>query len=56
MFDTNIDWYLESWNDNFNEYIDDMIRVASETLEELDQDELCEEIRVHRKASMEKRG
>lgn len=55
-FDANIDWYLENWHDNFSEYIDDMIRTATETLEDKELDELCETIRLHRKASMEKRG
>ena len=34
----------------------DMIRVATETLEDRDLDDLCEEIRLHRKAAVEKRG
>lgn len=55
-FDANIDWYLENWKDNFSEYIDDMIRVATESLEDRDLDDLCEEIRLHRKAASEKRG
>ncbi len=55
-FDTNIDWYLSKWNDNFSEYIDDMIRVATERLEELDLDNLCEEIKNHRRAALAKRG
>lgn len=55
-FDANIDWYLQNWKDNFSEYIDDMIRVATETLEDMDLDELCEEIETHRKAAVEKRG
>ncbi|MBQ2827806.1 MAG: hypothetical protein IJF20_01040 [Clostridia bacterium] len=55
-FDANIDWYLEKWHDNFSEYIDDMIRVASETLEERELDDLCEEIRLHRKEALAKRG
>ena len=56
QFDQNIDWYLENWKDNFSEYIDDMIRVATESLEDRDLDDLCEEIRLHRKAAVEKRG
>ncbi|MBQ4560861.1 MAG: hypothetical protein IJA55_00845 [Clostridia bacterium] len=55
-FDVNIDWYLDNWKDNFSEYIDDMIRVASESLEDRDLDDLCEVIRLHRKAATEKRG
>ena len=55
-FDENIDWYLANWRDNFSEYIDDMIRVATESLEDLDLDDLCEEIKMHRKAASEKRG
>lgn len=55
-FDSNIDWYLSKWNDNFSEYIDDMIRVASESLEDRELDDLCDDIRAHRKASLEKRG
>ena len=55
-FDSNIDWYLENWKDNFSEYIDDMIRVATESLEDRDLDDLCEEIRLHRKSAIEKRG
>ena len=55
-FDTNIDWYLENWKDNFSEYIDDMIRVASESLEDRDLDDLWEEIRTLRKEALEKRG
>ncbi len=55
-FDANIDWYLENWKDNFSEYIDEMIRVATESLEDLDLDDRCEEIRIHRKKSLEKRG
>lgn len=55
-FDANIDWYLANWKDNFSEYIDDMIRVATESLEDRDLDDLCEEIRLHRKAAVEKRG
>ena len=54
-FDQNIDWYLANWNDNFSEYIDDMIRVASEVLEDKELDDVCENIRLHRKESMEKR-
>ena len=54
-FDQNIDWYLANWNDNFSEYIDDMIRVASEVLEDKELDDVCENIRLHRKAAMEKR-
>lgn len=56
QFDQNIDWYLSNWNDNFSEYIDDMIRVASESLEDRNLDDLCEEIRLHRKEAMAKRG
>ena len=55
-FDGNIDWYLSKWNDNFSEYIDDMIRVATERLEELDLDNLCEEIKDHRRTALAKRG
>ncbi len=55
-FDENIDWYLANWKDNFSEYIDDMIRVATESLEDLDLDDLCEEIKMHRKAACAKRG
>ena len=40
----------------FVEYIDDMIRVATESLEDLDLDDLCEEIKMHRKAACAKRG
>lgn len=55
-FDQNIDWYLANWSDNFSEYIDDMIRVASESLEDKELDDVCENIRLHRKAAMEKRN
>ncbi len=55
-FDANIDWYLENWKDNFSEYIDDMIRVATESLEDKDLDDLWEEIRIHRKEAQERRG
>lgn len=54
-FDQNIDWYFTNWKDTFSEYIDDMIRVAVESLEDRDLDDLCEEIRLHRKAAIEKR-
>lgn len=54
-FDANIDWYLENWKDNFSEYIDDMIRVATESLEDKDLDDLRDIINNHRKAASEKR-
>ncbi len=54
-FDENIDWYLANWKDNFSEYIDDMIRVASEFLEEIEVDKICETIKAHRKNAIEKR-
>lgn len=56
QFDTNIDWYLSNWSDNFSEYIDDMIRVATEMLEDLEMDELCDKIKEHRKEALERRG
>ncbi len=55
-FDANMDWYFTNWNDNFSEYIDDMIRIASEVLEDKNLDDICEDIRLHRKESLEKRG
>ena len=54
-FDINIDWYLHNWNDNFSEYIDDLIRVAEEVLEDREIDDICEEIRTHRKKAVNKR-
>jgi hypothetical protein len=54
-FDANIDWYFETWRDTFSDYIDDMIRVAIESLEDKDLDDICENIRIHRKASIERR-
>ncbi len=55
-FDENIDWYLANWNDNFSEYIDDMIRVACETLEDKGIDDICDTIREHRREAQNKRG
>ncbi len=55
-FDNNIDWYLSKWNDNFSEYIDDMIGVALETLEDRELDDICDKIDSHRKAAAEKRN
>ena len=55
-FDKNIDWYLEKWNDNFSDYIDDMIRVATEMLDDLDLDDMSRKLRMHRKQAVEKRG
>ncbi|MBE6779045.1 MAG: hypothetical protein E7541_06640 [Ruminococcaceae bacterium] len=55
-FDANIDWYLSNWKDNYSSFIDDMIRAATESLEDKDLDDECDEIRKHRKAAVEKRG
>lgn len=45
-FNSNIDWYLSNWKDNFSEFIDDMIRIAYENLEDRELDDVCE--RIHR--------
>lgn len=55
-FDKNIDWYLSTWNDNFSEYVDDMIRVAIESLEDRELLDLCDEIHEHRKAALDRRS
>lgn len=54
-FDNNIDWYFSKWNDNFSEYIDEMIRVALEILEDKELDDINKQIKLHRKTSVERR-
>lgn len=32
-FDANIDWYLSNWKDNFSDYIDDLMQIADNDIE-----------------------
>ena len=45
-FDKNIDWYFENWRDNFSDYVDDLMQIASNEIENRGLDDLYEKIQT----------
>lgn len=45
-FDKNIDWYFENWRDNFSDYIDDLLQIASNEVENKGLNMLSEKIQA----------
>ena len=33
LFDANIAWYMENWKDNFSDYVDDLMQIADNDIE-----------------------
>ena len=46
MFNKNIDWYFENWRDNFSDYVDDLMQIASNEIENRGLDDLYEKIQT----------
>lgn len=46
MFNKNIDWYFENWKDNFSDYVDDLLQIASNEIENRGLDDLYEKIQA----------
>ena len=44
MFEKNVDWYFENWKDSFSDYVDDLMQIAANELENKGIDKLCEKL------------
>ncbi len=44
MFEKNVDWYFENWKDSFSDYVDDLMQIAANELENKGMDNLCEKL------------
>lgn len=44
QFIKNIDWYFQNWKDNFSDYVDDLMQIAANELENKGMDALCEKL------------
>lgn len=40
-FDKNVDWYFANWRDDFSDYVDDLMQIAANELENKEQENLC---------------
>ena len=56
LFDQNVDWYFTNWRDNFSDYVDDLMQIAANELENKGQDDLCEQMQVLIEAARERRA
>lgn len=45
-FDKNVDWYFENWRDNFSDYVDDLMQIASNEIENRGLNDLYEKIQT----------
>lgn len=45
-FDKNVDWYFENWRDNFSDYVDDLMQIASNEIENKGLNDLYEKIQT----------
>ena len=54
-FDANLDWYMENWKDNFSDYIDDLMQIAANDIENKDIDDIFEKIQDLIDASIARR-
>lgn len=43
-FDKNVDWYFANWRDDFSDYVDDLMQIAANELENKEQENLCEKM------------
>lgn len=55
IFDKNIDWYLSNWKDNFSDYVDDLMQIANNDIENKGLNDLHEKIQDMIEASAAKR-
>jgi hypothetical protein len=55
-FDENIAWYLENWKDNFSDYIDDLMQIACNDIENKGLYDIQEKAQELMEASMAARG
>lgn len=55
LFDKNIDWYYANWRDNFSDYIDDLMQIAANELENKGMENLFEELQNMIEASRMRR-
>ena len=46
LFDQNVDWYFENWKDNFSDYVDDLMQIASNEIENRGLSDLYEKIQI----------
>lgn len=46
LFVTNLKWYFVNWRDNFSDYVDDLLQIAANELENREQEELFEKMQV----------
>lgn len=54
-FDANIPWYLENWKDNFSDYIDDLMQIAANDIENRDLTDIHEAVQELIEASIASR-
>ncbi len=46
LFDQNVDWYFENWKDNFSDYVDDLMQIASNEIENRGLSDLYEKLQI----------
>lgn len=54
LFEKNVQWYFKNWRDNFSDYIDDLMQIAVNELENKGQEDLCEKVQLLNEAAREK--
>ena len=55
LFDNNVDWYFSNWKDNFSDYVDDLMQIAANELENKEQNDLYEKMQAMIEAARERR-